>query len=193
MPPTGRRSGQIPGHRLDPHSAAEIISILADGSGRRGSGYRVSETVVLTAAHVVVGAAQVRVRFDADRSDEVVGPATIAWLDETIDVAILEGTWPLPDTVNGAPPAIRFGWVDDIDTVLSCSSVGFPRYKLRRTANGWLRDSSHVQGTIAALSHRREGTLEIRVDARTVTPTRTSPHGRACPALPCSPAVFSSA
>ncbi|MFF4361661.1 trypsin-like peptidase domain-containing protein [Streptomyces sp. NPDC001604] len=165
MPSTGRRSGQIPGHRLDPHSAAEIITTLADGSRRRGSGYRVSETAVLTAAHVVVGAEQVLVRFDADRSGETVGSATVAWLDETIDVAVLEGAWPLPERRDGTPPAIRFGWVDDIDTVLSCSSVGFPRYKLRRTADGWFRDSSHVHGTIAALSHRREGTLEIRVGA----------------------------
>nr|WP_062340188.1 trypsin-like peptidase domain-containing protein [Herbidospora sakaeratensis] len=152
--------GRARGHGLDPHSAAEIITVLPDGSRRRGSGYRVSATAVLTAAHVVVGAETVTVRFDADRSDETVGPATVAWLDETIDVAVLEGAWPLP---GGAARVVRYGWVDDVDTVLSCSSVGFPRHKLRQAADGWYRDSSHVHGTISALSHRREGTLEIRV------------------------------
>jgi WD40 repeat protein len=165
MPPKSRRSGHPPGSGLDPHRAAEIIVTAEDGSGRRGSGYRISETAVLTAAHVVAGAAQVRVRFDADRADEVAGPAKVAWFDEAVDLAVLEGRWPPASTAAGPPSAVRFGWVDDIDTVLSCSAVGFPRYKLRHGANGWFRDSSHVQGTIAALSHRREGTLEIRVGA----------------------------
>ncbi|HEV2375324.1 MAG TPA: trypsin-like peptidase domain-containing protein [Streptosporangiaceae bacterium] len=165
MRPAGGHPAQVQGHRLDPHRAAEVISTRADGSRWRGSGYRLSATAVLTAAHVVVDAVQVEVRFDADRADEAAGPAVVAWSDETIDVAVLEGAWPLPDGVTGSLPAVRFGWVDDIDTVLSCSSVGFPRYKLRRTADGWFRDSSHVHGTIAALSHRREGTFEIRVDA----------------------------
>ncbi|MEU9024242.1 trypsin-like peptidase domain-containing protein [Actinomadura sp. NPDC048394] len=185
MPPTSRRPEHAPGHRpdphrpdprwpdprrsdphrLDPHRAAEVIVVLPDGSRVRGSGYRISETRVLTAAHVVAGAARIRVRFDADRDDEVDGPAEVAWCDEGVDVAVLEGHWPPAVEGAGPPPPVRFGWVDDIDTVLSCSAVGFPRYKLRRGPRGWYRDSSHVRGTIAALSHRREGTLEIRVDA----------------------------
>ncbi|GAA2139340.1 nSTAND1 domain-containing NTPase [Actinomadura napierensis] len=164
MPPTSRRPERAPGHRLDPHRAAMIIVALEDGSAWRGSGYRISETVVLTAAHVVAGAAQVEVLFDPDRKDQVGGAATVAWSDEGVDVAVLEGHWPPADPSAGPPDPVRFGWVDDIDTVLSCSAVGFPRHKLRYRAGGWFRDSSHVRGTIAALSHRREGTLEIRVD-----------------------------
>ena len=67
---------------IDPERVAEVI-VTPSGPGpeRRGSGYRVSPTSVLTAAHVVDGAARVRVRFNADRPGEWVADTTVAWAD----------------------------------------------------------------------------------------------------------------
>ncbi len=53
-----------------PGQVAEIIVTVDGGLGRRGSGYRVGPSVVLTAAHVVEDAVAVRVRFDADLPGE---------------------------------------------------------------------------------------------------------------------------
>ncbi len=67
----------MPGLEVD--RVAEILVTLgADGPGRRGSGYRVTTTIVLTAAHVVQDASTVRVRFEADQPGE--------WLAEVIDM-----------------------------------------------------------------------------------------------------------
>ncbi len=60
----------MPGLEVD--RVAEILVTLgADGPGRRGSGYRVTTTIVLTAAHVVQDASTVRVRFEADTAEVV--------------------------------------------------------------------------------------------------------------------------
>lgn len=68
-------------HGVVPGPVAEIIVSLPGSAGRRGSGYRVSPTAVLTAAHVVDGAAVVRVRFDADLPGEWITEATSSWTD----------------------------------------------------------------------------------------------------------------
>ncbi len=65
-----------PAHRgVVPGQIAEIIVSPPSGMGRRGSGYRVGPSAILTAAHVVEGAASVRVRFDAG-----VIPQALRWL-----------------------------------------------------------------------------------------------------------------
>jgi tetratricopeptide (TPR) repeat protein len=92
---------------LDPHRAAEVITPAA-----RGSGYLVADGVVLTAAHVVVGSAAVRVRFDADQPTEWIADAVPAWSDSALDTAVLRITSPArrrrnTDTAaeNGDPAA----------------------------------------------------------------------------------------
>ncbi|MFC4467715.1 trypsin-like peptidase domain-containing protein [Streptomyces xiangluensis] len=141
-------------------------------SGRRGSGYRVAERCVLTAAHVVEGpVTSVRVRVDADRPGEWTADAHVVLLAAAADVALLE--------ITGAPPAPggteqpRYAAVPDADVVLPFSAVGFPRFKLRQDSMRLLddgapsqyRDSCHVTGTVSVLSNRREGTLELAVAA----------------------------
>lgn len=155
---------------IDPGRVAEVLVTLRGARpGRRGSGYRVSGSAVLTAAHVVRGAARVRVRFDADQPGEWIADAKVAWADDGVDAAVLT----LAGEAGGdAVPEAGFGRVAAADAVLTCSAVGFPRFKLRADPAGpgddspsQYRDSVHATGTIAVLSNRREGTLEVIVAA----------------------------
>ncbi|WP_405802716.1 trypsin-like peptidase domain-containing protein [Streptomyces sp. NBC_01187] len=96
---------------LRPERAAEIIVVLkarsagSQGSGRRGSGYLLSPGKVLTAAHVVEGAGSVQVRFQADRPDERMVSAEVAWQHPGIDVAILSVPVTPGDTKDASRPS----------------------------------------------------------------------------------------
>jgi hypothetical protein len=155
---------------ISPQRVAELLVTPAvPGPGRRGSGYRVSASAVLTAAHVVQGAAQVWVRFNADRPGEWLTEGTVEWSDSTVDAAVVS-IMPRPKDEGQVTP-VAFGRVADRDAVLTCSAMGFPRFKLRNDPAQPLddghpsqyRDSLHAVGTIAVLSNRREGTLEVSV------------------------------
>ncbi len=152
---------------LDPHRVAEVLVATLDGPGRRGSGYRVTAAVVLTAAHVVRNAASVLVRFDADTAGEWVAEVTQVWAEPAGDVALLTIQ---PPAATELPP-VRFGRVGDRDAVVRFSALGFPLFKLRDDELGPVgdaspskyRDSVHAVGMAAALSNRKEGTLELTV------------------------------
>ncbi|MFC8667712.1 Rv3235 family protein [Streptomyces sp. NPDC057199] len=138
---------------------AEVaVTLSGGGAGRRGSGYLVSPGRVLTAAHVVVGAERVRVRFQADRPDERTVEAVVEWRHDGIDIAVL-------GTGDTAPlPHVLFGCAGETDAVLRCSAMGFPRFKLRTDEDGSrFRDAEHVHATCAVLSNRREGSLDLCV------------------------------
>ncbi|MFF3859440.1 tetratricopeptide repeat protein [Streptomyces sp. NPDC002209] len=154
---------------LDPHRIAEVIVTTAAGGGRRGSGYRVGDTTVLTAFHVVAGAAEVLVRFDADRPGQWAATAELAWSDPGTDVAVL--TFAAPP--GAAPvPSARFGRIgDDRHAVIDVHAAGFPLWKRRRGADGrQFRELHQADGTVAALSNLRTGTLEITVPAAAADP-----------------------
>lgn len=175
---------------LEMARVAEILVTCPPGAaqgsgqrGRRGSGYRVGDRYVLTAAHVVAPpVASIRVRFDADRPTErTSGARVVLGSSGPEDLAILE-----LDAPHGAAGAVpRYADVPDEDVILPFTAVGFPRFKLRadtdparRLDDGsptQYRDSCHVTGTVAALSNRREGTLELVVTppADTVEPDRS--------------------
>lgn len=149
---------------LRPERIAEIIvnAPVHGGGGRRGSGYLVASATVLTAAHVVAGADGIRVRFQADRPGERVVDATVAWSNDGIDIAVLT----LPETAADDIPPASFGRVGEQDTVLSCTAMGFPRFKLRTNAAGRrFRDAEHMDARCAVLANRREGTLDLRITA----------------------------
>jgi tetratricopeptide (TPR) repeat protein len=151
----------VSGAGLQMDRVVEVIVGLPDG-GRRGSGYLVAAGRVLTAAHVVADAIDVRVRFDADRPGEQAVEAAVDWRQSEIDVAVLR----IPE--SGGPDSevepADFGGVGEHDVVLRCSVLGFPRFKLRTDRDGTrYRDSEHVHATCAVLSNRREGTLDLRV------------------------------
>ncbi len=147
---------------------AEILVSADRSPGRRGSGYRIAPGTILTAAHVIDGAASVRVRFDADLPTEWTSDMVSCWVDRHFDIAVLSiARYP------AEPPVIRprFGRIGtDRAAVLAIQSVGFPRFKLRRydpttDSAAWYRDSHQADGVVAVLSNRREGTLEVRVSA----------------------------
>ncbi|MGW6023270.1 effector-associated domain 2-containing protein [Streptomyces sp. NPDC055099] len=162
--------------------AARVAEVLVErpgrSPGRRGSGYRVGDRSVLTAAHVVAGpVTSLRVRFDADLPGEWSADVRVVLLAETVDLALLEITTEPParcPTVESP----RYGAVPEADVVLTVSAMGFPRFKLREDrmrllddgAPSQYRDSCHVSGTVSALSNRREGTLELAVLAPRADP-----------------------
>ncbi|MEW2625412.1 trypsin-like peptidase domain-containing protein [Streptomyces sp. NPDC048106] len=154
--------------------AARVAEVLVAGTpARRGSGYRVGDGCVLTAAHVVAEATSVRVRFDADRPGEWSAPARVVLSSVAADVALLELERVPADRTGVEPP--RYAVVPDADVVLSFSAMGFPRFKLREDedAPGRYRDSCHVTGTVSVLSNLREGTLELALAA---PPADPEPH-----------------
>ncbi|MFE1880247.1 trypsin-like peptidase domain-containing protein [Streptomyces diastatochromogenes] len=146
---------------LRPERVAEIIVSLPDGGGRRGTGYRVSADLILTAAHVVDSGVRIRARFQADRPEEWSAEATVTWRHRGIDIAIL--------SIGAATPGedvtpVFLGRIDELDAVLTCTTLGFPRFKLRADeAGSRFRDAEHVRATCAVLSNRREGTLDLTV------------------------------
>ncbi|TQM42870.1 S1 family peptidase [Pseudonocardia cypriaca] len=142
---------------IDPHRVAEVIARGSDG-GRRGSGYRVAPGVVLTAAHVVADARDVRVRFDADTDGEWSAPADEVVADPASDLAAV-----LIDPPDGAPTC-AFGRIGEHPDELVVQAVGFPRFKLKNYERaGSYRDSHQAVGTVAPLSNRRSGRLEVTV------------------------------
>ena len=152
---------------IEPAQVAEIIVALDGKRGRRGSGYRVAPGAVLTAAHVIKDAVSVWVRFDADRPGEWSTDAISYWVDQHSDIAVLSIA-----PHEGKPPVVvaRFGRISDRPAVLAVRAVGFPRFKLRNDAAAVprdepsrYRDSHQADGSIAVLSNRREGTLEVTV------------------------------
>ncbi|WP_158812234.1 trypsin-like peptidase domain-containing protein [Streptomyces fulvoviolaceus] len=148
---------------LRPERVAEVIVGPVDGGrARRGSGYLVASGTVLTAAHVVARADGIRVRFQAGRPGEREVDATVAWTDDGIDVAVLTLSGHSDDDV----PSAVFGTVGEQDAVLTCTAMGFPRFKLRRNAEGRpFRDAEHMDARCAVLANRREGTLDLRITA----------------------------
>ncbi|MFC8131162.1 trypsin-like peptidase domain-containing protein [Streptomyces sp. NPDC057302] len=164
---------------LEAARVAEVLVERPDGApGRRGSGYRVGDRSVLTAAHVVGGpVVSVRVRFDADLPGEWSADVRVVLLVEAADIALLEIVTPPPPSAGGIGTP-RYAAVPDSDVVLTVSAMGFPRFKLRDDtmrllddgAPGQYRDSCHASGTVSALSNRREGTLELAVLAPRADP-----------------------
>ncbi|MBT2408667.1 MULTISPECIES: TIR domain-containing protein [unclassified Streptomyces] len=143
----------------------------SDGSRSRGSGYRITSTVVLTAGHVVQDAASITVRFPARQDAEWVTAARVEWAGVEVDAALLTIS-PPADEPEEQVPATSFARLGDLDVEVACSTLGFPRFKLRRdearpdqgAGVRRYRDSCHRLGRIAVLPDRGEGTLEIRVD-----------------------------
>ncbi|MGW0604696.1 trypsin-like peptidase domain-containing protein [Streptomyces sp. NPDC002640] len=159
---------------IDPRRIAEIIVVTRDGR-RRGSGYRVTRTSVLTAAHVVSDATQVTVRCEADRPGEWSAVAATAWTDPATDLAVL--TVEAPATAADVEPAAFARIPEERHAVVPVHAAGFPLWKQRRRPGGGIfRELHQADGTVAALSNLRTGTLEI-----TVAPAGADPDPKASP------------
>ncbi|GAA0542911.1 NACHT domain-containing protein [Actinomadura livida] len=137
---------------------AELIVTRPDEVGR-GSGYLVAPGLVLTAAHVVAAATEVKIRFEADLPGER-SVYALNWqgLGDT-DLALVA----IP-AEEGVGDPTRYGQVGDHAARVSVQSVGFPLWKLRdHPEGGKYRDSHHAFGKVALLSNWRDHTLEITV------------------------------
>ena len=148
-----------------------VQTVVVDGANRRwfGSGYLVSQALVLTAAHVLHGAksAQVRLVDAPGRVRDV--PGDVVFAEAEADVAVLQ--------LRAAEPAVApvvFGYLAG---PVACEAVGFPRFKLnddhrasesegKTSGPGerwWYRDSHHIMGSCSPGSNRYSGTLELTV------------------------------
>jgi tetratricopeptide (TPR) repeat protein len=158
---------------LDPKRLAEVIVTDRAGAGRRGTGYRVTRTSVLTAAHVVGNARSVTVRFDADQPSEWSATAEPGWCDAETDLAVLIIDAP---TGGGETPTAGYGRLGDVGEFIDAHTAGFPLWKLRRVASkgdagmSAFRDLHHGESRIAVMSNRRTGRLEVEV-----SPPRENP------------------
>ncbi|MFC9057149.1 hypothetical protein ACFTXB_03715 [Streptomyces sp. NPDC057074] len=117
----------------------------------RGSGYRVTTDVVLTAGHVIKEHRAIHVRFPHDPERRKV-PAQLLW--ETGRVAALRVD--LDDEVEPTP----YGLVERRGDRTPCQAVGFPLFMFE----GSRRDSFHVFGGINLLSDLYTGNLDVTVD-----------------------------
>jgi hypothetical protein len=119
-----------------------------------GSGYALENGVLLTAAHVVSGAdpespIEVRLLRSASWSK-----ATIAWIDEEVDAALLHAE---AGTFNASSSPPSFGEVKG--TLAPVEAIGYPAFEVDRD----LRDTEHLLGQLRLLSGVRMGLLEIDV------------------------------
>jgi WD40 repeat protein len=109
--------------QADPFTrAVEVTVQLEDGSRRAGSGYRVLTALVLTASAVVVDAATVTLRYQADDGPPRVTEGRVVWDDGGVAM-ISMSSYPASDML---PPAL-FGRLATGDREVSCSILRFPR------------------------------------------------------------------
>ena len=129
--------------------------------GRVGSGYLVSGRHVLTARHVLdrkdgaglVEQCEVRCLRQQDWFR-----ATVKWLDEGLDLAVLEISdrgWKEPDV-----DPVRWGWVLGARAV-SCTAVGFPDAQRQVLETRSVRDTEQLQGEIDPLTLSKAQKLGI--------------------------------
>ncbi len=105
-------------------------------------------------------------RFSADLPDEWSVRAQVVFADPVADVAVLSI---VPRAGEDIVPA-SFGRVGDRAAVVPCTTLGFPRFKLREGPAGSAlrpagpyRECHQADGAIPSLSNWRAGTLEILV------------------------------
>ena len=141
------------------YRVCELYAAGPEGEGS-GSGYRLSDRLVLTAWHVIAPATS-----EADgqlmvRAAGVSGwrPARVEWADASADAALVgvedEG-WPTP----GGEPSVRWGQLEGSDPV-PCVAAGFPWASVRPDR---MRDTAHVYGQLAPLGQVRQGRLDLDV------------------------------
>jgi hypothetical protein len=159
-----------------------------------GSGYLVTERLVLTAAHVVRTDSGVETEAVEVRPSGSKGPVQgrVVWShqQEDIDAALIQITdsrW----QPSGLRP-LRWGRLTGQGGAVSCEAVGFPR--VLRQLDG-MRESEHLNGHINPGTRLVGRRYDVHVDSSTpavsTDPGRPRP-GRACREPACSPATYSS-
>ena len=154
---------------LDRHRVMEVFAKPVNGRGRVGSGYRVNQTVVLTAGHVVAGlpvrSAQLTAgelgagRCEVRVLDEWAWTSgSVLWRDESADVALIGLARDVPPLPPGSPVP-RWGRVDGMEPI-AVSAVGFPWAQERPDR---VRDSEQLFGFIAPATTVKAGLCAVTV------------------------------
>ena len=139
-----------------------VCELYAAGPGAEGSGsgYRLSDRLVLTARHVIAPALAGAGGRVLVRPLGVTGwlPAGVGWQDADADAALIvvedEG-WRAP----AGESVLRWGKLAGSDPV-PCAVVGFPWASVRPDR---MRDTAHVYGQLAPLGQLRQGRLDLDV------------------------------
>ncbi len=156
---------------------ARVVEVWAPGVGRRGAGrvgtgYLLTDRLVLTSYHVVQSVVQSVVPGERIEVRPLEVPQRTGWL-------AADRCWPHePVNLSGAPDhdaallvidgpgvglwpeAVRFGRITGQDKV-SCVGLGFPDAEARPDGR---RDTMPVRGHVDALHARRSGMLTVHVD-----------------------------
>jgi len=164
---------------FDRHRVMEVFVKPAGGPGRVGSGYRVNETAVLTAGHVVTGL-PVRSPAQVTAGDAGAGrcelralgerawmSGSVLWRGTSADVALIGLAGDVPPLPPGSP-APRWGRVDGMEPI-AVSAVGFPWAQERPDR---VRDSEQLFGFIAPATTAKAGLCAVTVQT-------AAPAGRA--------------
>ena len=164
---------------FDRHRVMEVFVKPVNGPGRVGSGYRVNETAVLTAGHVVTGL-PVRSPAQVTAGDEGAGrcelralgerawmSGSVLWRGKSADVALIGLAGDVPPLPPGSPVP-RWGRVDGMEPI-AVSAVGFPWAQERPDR---VRDSEQLFGFIAPATTVKAGLCAVTVQT-------AAPAGRA--------------
>jgi len=137
---------------LEPERAAEVITTGDSGGDRRGSGYLVTDGLVLTAAHLLTDTVRIRVRFNADQPNEWSADGESAWTDPNLDIALIRLLVSSVSPLRGVPEVtpVCFGRIER--AVVPCHALGFPRFKLRNYPDRLAPDAARR----GAIWHRRQ-------------------------------------
>jgi hypothetical protein len=155
---------------FDRDRVMEVFVKPVNGPARVGSGYRVSQTAVLTAGHVVTGM-PVRSPTQVAAGDEGAGRCelralgdrgwvrgSVLWRDESADVALIGLAGEVPPPPPGSPVP-RWGGVDGMEPV-AVTAVGFPWAQERPDR---VRDSEQLFGFIAPATTVKAGLCAVTV------------------------------
>lgn len=105
---------------VDVAQVARVVVGLPDDKCCVGSGYRISERLVLTAKHVLKGGEAVHVRLGGEEFDR---PAAEVWQDTDLDVALLQ----LDTSPTSRADPVLLGRVDRArNAEVTTRAVGFP-------------------------------------------------------------------
>ena len=150
---------------LEEHRVVRTAAPLASGGNRYrlGSGYLIADGLVLTAAHALEPAEGVPAQTGQQAKAQAIGgswrPATVAWVDDNRDVAVLS----CPELVAGAD--VRWGRLTGPDLV-DWGAVGFPVASADDQAG---RQAEHAFGRTSPISERAAGKLALSLESREPT------------------------
>ena len=157
--PVGTALEDEGGMGVDRYRVCELYA-AGPGGGGSGSGYRLSDRLVLTAWHVIVPAVAGAGGQVLVRPVGVTGwlPAQVEWQDADADAALI-GVEDEDFRAPAGESVLRWGELASSDP-LPCAAVGFPWASARPDQ---MRDTAHVYGQLAPLGQLRQGRLDLDV------------------------------